>query len=85
MIRINLLRFHTIRRELKVNNIFLTIDSSNSETKGLLVVCESKHAKKWKSLVSEDESCPIGLFDDLLEVKAFALGLRIGQNKPWKD
>lgn len=80
----DILYFQRMKKELKANDIFLTINPGPGAM-GYFIVCENKHTKKWPSLLSEDESCPIGMFNTLDEVRAFGLGLRVGQNKPWKD
>ena len=80
----DILHFESMKNELKKNDIFLTIDSGKGGTIGSFIVCENKHAKRWASLIICDDSSVIGLFNYLSEVRAFALGLRVGQNKPWK-
>lgn len=83
-----ILDFELIKKELESNDIFLTIDNRHNGTdKGSFIVCEIKHRSKWRSLISNNEpDCynPIGSFDTLMEVQAFAIGLCVGKNKAWK-
>lgn len=87
----DVLYFERTKEELKDNDVFLTINRGFENDRGMFIVCDKKYQRTWKSLVSHDwekirnESCPIGIFESIEEVRAFALGLCLGQNKKWKD
>lgn len=76
------LYFEMMKKEFKLNNLFLTIDSRNHVDKGSFIVCENKHKAKWRSIDKTSDS--IGSFDTLKEAQAFGLGICVGKNKNWK-
>lgn len=84
-----ILDFNKLKKECKINGIFLTIDNyidiPGSMTDALFVVCLSKHSKNWRSLLSKDsDKCPVGAFKSVQEARAFALGLTVSRNKAWQ-
>ncbi len=80
----DILHFSAVQKELKANGVFLTVDNSHGDTRGSFIVCDNKNRTKWRSLISHDNSCPIGSFDSIQEARAFAIGLSVGKNKTWK-
>jgi len=73
--------FNSLKKELNKNGLFIDIDDMGHR----FVVGQNKYKDKWENLIEKlEEEAPVALFDTTQEVKAFAIGFTVGNNKKWK-